>query len=190
MFGFKLTAIETFKYYYLSMINMNKVKRTMEQIVAEEIEQSKRQYGERTGFRYYFNNFYLSLPSDDFNHGGPNRDTAIELRIFDIPHEVYIKNLSEGDNRLAQRLLKMHSPLYLQQTPKQFFETIDKVLAEKGIPLEEVKMLQHEVFVIKSKDGLIAEPRTDKEVIELFNRVLPAYIKLREMGYTYRDLCG
>jgi len=75
------------------------------------------------------------------------------------------------------------SELWKQQTFRQFFETIDHVLDELKIPIEEIKRLQ----------DLIKGSRNDNDgrdpLDKLNELILPAYIRLREMGYNrYPDL--
>lgn len=173
MFGFQKATIETFKYYYLIMINMTK---TMEQIVADEIEQVRREHGEAYPL-YYLNNFRFNLPSDEFAHSY-KQNIDIQLKVRDTPHGDFIKKLSKGDDVKAQKSLKLHSPLYLNQTPREFYETIKKVLAEQGMPVAKVKELQRKAL----------ESAADR--VALYNFIFPAYMQLRKMGYTWQDLCS
>ena len=138
----------------------------MDEIVEAEIKEYKKKYGEDWQ-AYYFNNFGFNLPDDDCEHGGYYRETFAKSGWLDM-------TIAKRDpaNKLG------YSYLYRNQTARDFFKTVDQTLEEQGISLKEIKRLQH----LKNREG----SEHWKKLSEL---VLPAYIKLRELGYQrYPDL--
>ena len=117
----------------------------------------------------YLNNFYINLPDDSYKHGGYYRDLAAR-RIDKSP-------LEDGAD-LVEEMRLGYSELYLRQKAKDFFDAIDKALAEERISFDEVKRLQK----LGKKDF-------DK-IKELHELVFPAYVRLRGRGYSHKDLAG
>ncbi len=128
------------------------------------IEEEMKRYSSRSE---YLNNFFLNLPDARCKHGGYYQDLAVVLGCMDLNQIETGADPEEEKQRGA-------SELYLNQKRRDFFTTIDQVLVESGIAIDEVQRLQKE----GGKDKI-------KELHEL---VFPAYIRLREMGYSHRDL--
>ncbi len=144
----------------------------------EEIERELKkyidEYGERSGLVHLMNNFLFNLPTPSYEQES-YRKRVNQRNEWDVTYIEFIKKVSPND--VFQEQLKYHSDLKLNQTPRQFFETIDKVLEELNIPVNEVKRL----LEIRFKEGKNTMP-------ELYKLTLSAYLKLREMGYTRQDL--
>lgn len=71
-----------------------------------------------------------------------------------------------------------HSDLYENQTPKQFWETVDKALEAEGISIEDVKQMQTQLN--KESDFALTN--------ELIKLTFSAYVRLRALGYNRYDL--
>lgn len=140
---------------------------SVEQIVREEIERSKNVHGEddcvNPWYNHYFNNFYLKF--------FPLERTCCRS-FWDVPLKVSLPNLKEC------------SKLYYGQSPHEFYETIDRTVEETGISLDEVTCL---VKRRPEDEDVVAFNRWHKKFCDL---ILPAYIRLREIGYNQQDLTG
>ena len=143
----------------------------------EELKRYKEEHGERFGLIHLLDNFLFNLPSDDFEEGGYYRKKSFYNGHYDISNKEHL--LARTPKHLIEEVLKPHSDLKLNQTPRQFFETIDKVLQELDIPVDEIKRLQHLGY---------AEGKNIEYM--LYQLTFPAYVKLREIGYTKQDLVG
>ncbi|MBW2999527.1 hypothetical protein KY339_02540 [Candidatus Woesearchaeota archaeon] len=81
---------------------------------------------------------------------------------------------------LRQAEIKMHSNLFLLQTPKEFYQTLEKAIEEADIDIGMLKI---------NIDGrFVGTP--DKEKVEFFRQILlPVYLIMREKGYNHHELC-
>lgn len=141
--------------------NPEKIK---EQILAE-IAEFKREFPDQP-LSDYFNNFGNNLPNEEAENKGLYR--ALMQPNFDITFEEYAKKRGAD--------LSEHSETYRNQTPRQFFETVDLALKESGISMEEYNRIRQLV-------------KADHKYWENFYElVTPVYIKLRQMGYNEADL--
>lgn len=134
--------------------------------VMKIIDEEMRKYSSKAA---YLNNFYMNLPDNTYEHGGYYRDLAVEVRNMD-------KSQLEDGADLDEEVKLGHSELFLNQKMRDFFDTVDKVLVEEGISIDEVKKLQK----LGRKDF--------SKIKELYELVFPAYVRLRDMGYTHADL--
>ena len=75
---------------------------------------------------------------------------------------------------------RIHSDLRKSQTPREFFKTIDDVITDSGIDINEIKRLQN----------LNKIDNQGSHYKKLYDLVLPVYIKLREIGYERTDFIG
>ena len=144
----------------------------MQQIVEKEIEVYRQEYGDEKALNQYLGNFYSNLPTDDAKNMSYNRNVAAFLGVLDKTREGYDAQGSKDG-----------SELWRKQTFRQFFKTIDTVLEEVGISIEEIKRLQDLIKGLrKDNDG--------RDPLDKLNElVLPAYVKLMERGYNrYPDL--
>ena len=124
----------------------------MEEIVEKEMEAYRSTYCPT--IENYLNNFILHLPDNRFKNGGYYRryynSTQWVTKFKDMP-----RHIDKG-----------HSDLFMNQSPKEFYETIDKTIVDCGLSLEEIRELW-------KKD----------EKMKLWELSLPIYIRLRELGY-------
>lgn len=166
--------------------------------VLKEIENWKLNPKDRFTWHSELNNFSTNLPSDDYdNQGGRySASMAINAGIYDVVNE--ITSLKYGP------LCGYNSQLYLSQTPRQFYTTIDEVIDKlPEISLKNIKKLQHEHFevakTIRFSQNMTSEEeeRENKKVDlsmkylkELYEYTLPVYVELRVMGYSQYDLTG
>ena len=144
----------------------------MQQIVEMEIEVYRQKYGDEKALNQYLGNFNRNLPPDNPENISSHRNVAAFLGVLDKTREGYDAQGSKDG-----------SELWRKQTFRRFFKTIDSVLDELKIPIEEIKRLQDLIKGIrKDNDG--------RDPLDKLNElVLPAYVKLMEMGYNrYPDL--
>lgn len=114
------------------------------------------------------NNFLFVLPNNEFEGG--------RYFLSRVPQE-------ERDVPSGRRLIfgypatdeQNNSLLYRSQSPKQFCETVDRVIEECRIDVGEIQRLQlwHE-----------------GSIENLYFLTLPVYYRLREMGYSWDDLAS
>ncbi len=120
-----------------------------------------------------FNNFAFRLPNDE-NEGAYREVIKQQGNLDKTYKETFPFNVfGEPDD------FKGYSQLYINQTRREFFDTIDRVIKETGISVSRIKKLQ----------GLRNKPGIKKDSWQvLYKLVFPVYKKLREMGYTNADL--
>jgi hypothetical protein len=63
------------------------------------------------------------------------------------------------------------------KTPREFFADVDLAIRETGVDMEELTRLMENYKELETRK-------------KIFKLTFPAYIKLREMGYTRKDLNG
>lgn len=119
----------------------------------------------------YLNNIVNVMPvlpgHEKVDRMGMNKRLAFEQMGLSDTKCNDIKYFQKGKN----------SDLLLSQTPKEFFETIDGVLVELGIDINQIGQYQHDMI----------EGDHDAQ-LKILDLVEPAYVKLREMGYNRVDL--
>lgn len=86
---------------------------------------------------------------------------------------------------LDGRDVGQHSPRFLEQTPGQFFQTIDLACKENGIFLFEIREAQAE---IRKYSGAPDNPHYRASLYRLQSLSMPVFEDLRVMGYTHADL--
>ena len=124
----------------------------------------------------YLNNFYNRVP---FPNVGSEDKRLLNMVILpgfnpDIPFSDFYEADSpnwEGEER--------HSTLFWSLTPRQYFELIDQVLAEE-VGFDKIHEIQSLLKQARTKEQHY--PTIMDEACE------PAYLKLVEMGFTWRDL--
>jgi hypothetical protein len=77
----------------------------------------------------------------------------------------------------------VHSNLWLNQTPKEFFETIDKVIAELDTDGKIVEAINNFCNIKRYEEK-------DKTLDELDEKLIPVFARLVVMGYTMQELRG
>ena len=63
------------------------------------------------------------------------------------------------------------------KTPRQFFSDVDRALQETGVDMVKLRELMQRYKELEVRK-------------KIFKLVFPAYVRLREMSYTRRDLVG
>lgn len=138
---------------------------------------------------YWINNFYMKLPDlvkPSYLHGEPGvlsgfqRRIALEVGLMDFVHS------EKADP-------KNHSFLWLGQTERQFFGTIDEVIreigAEKDIKNAQIATIEADFLL---KKGLETEPQRVEllDNVEIGERLAayPVFCRLLDMGYSEYDL--
>lgn len=116
----------------------------------------------------YLNNFHLRLRC----FGDQRGDDILEENLH-VPNRV----------RLKGKDMSGYSRVFLRQTPHEFYEAVDTAVRESGIDFKRLQQIQEKYL---SSRGAI----TVEEKIERAKIILPVYIKLRECGYTKRELTG
>lgn len=161
-----------------------------------EIENWKQNLSDGFTWHSELNNFHTYLPSDDYSDSGGRQIGYMAL----VAGLMDIKN-SESHKETLQIL--HHSRLFLDQTPREYFEEIDKTInGLPGISLMEIKRLQHEHFKFRdihlSQNMSLEEEKQEMEKIDksieilhaLYEYCLPVYVELRVKGYSHFDLTG
>lgn len=147
--------------------------KSMEKKVWAEIEKKYDSLGKEKGHHhpvwYYLNNFILHV----IGVGGAYRKNSIVKENWNVPHKKILVNLSEGKERVFPD--KGHSKVFLRQTPREFYETVDRALKETNADVAEIKRQ------IASRNA---------DYIKVNQMLLPAYIRLRELGYNHLELIG
>ncbi len=137
------------------------------EIVIGEIEEYKRKIGD-SWRDHYFNNWYGHLTSK-----APKGRCFLTSR-YSRPDEKNGKMV--GFDYLPPE--DRPGDFKANQTMREFYATIDKVLEDEQIDVQE---LEKRLF---DEDGRVIWENMN----DVLDTALPAFIKLREMGYTRRDL--
>lgn len=137
--------------------------------IVEIINQEMLHYRSKSG---YLNNFYMNLP------GASEKSVLANYRAFAEEQGNMYESWIESYSNVSKEIEMGNTLLFLNQKRRDFFETIDRALVEEGISIDEVKRLQ----ALRIEDS-----NNGKELCEL---VFPAYVRLRRMGYSHRDLIG
>lgn len=124
----------------------------------------------------YFNNFYLNLPACSVCGG----QSGVFGKTFGTNRSI-IEQLGRIDKRIGDDLRgrkEGYGTKCLGQTYEEFFQTIARTIDELNLREE-----------IHGCCGL--DPRGNPEdAARIINTVLPLYVRLRELGYAWYDLCG
>jgi hypothetical protein len=138
-------------------------KPSMAEIVEGEIRRQAEDFGKPYDHAYenYIHNFLGHLPV------GHHASVMQRTGRLDLLNSSRIPVEEHG----------RHSRVYLRQTPRQFYQTVEKAYRDAG--LDPVKVMD---FEKRSSSAL------PNELSEIYRYVLPAYIKLREWGYTHGEL--
>lgn len=96
-----------------------------------------------------------------------------------------IKKIGCWDEKNRDRLedISNHSEVWLNQTPKEFFETIDRIIAELDTDGEIMEAIAR--FCNVSNYGERAEAQSKLE-----EKLIPVFARLVATGYTMRELRG
>jgi len=84
----------------------------------------------------------------------------------------------EQYGRRTSEQLSLHSPIRIKQTNRQFYGIVDKAIAAEGFSIDEIRSEQ-----VIHKDYWDNIPQ---DIIR--KKMLPVYVRLRAMGYTFADL--
>lgn len=156
----------------------NQVAQAMDDYVTEHREAETRLFqslGKRTnpsleeyleGTRWnYLNNFQCNL------YGGVYRRFSESLDILDITYREYFLDYDLRNTGNLKTDLSLYSDGYLSQTPRDFFEIVDRVTKMKKI-----------------SKGRIVSLRQSGALKDLCGLVLPVYIHLNALGYNHHEL--
>ena len=130
------------------------------------------------------NNFYCLFFPTDHHTLANGRDLIIGYAgNMDSPiHSGHSEFQTEG-----------YSQVFLYQTPRQFFELVDRITGEQHIDMEHKNVLLAEYFqksqgdVARKKD--VENTRRQGAIVDELNEMLlPVYIELRILGYNDTDL--
>ncbi len=110
--------------------------------------------GRASGSLGYLNNFFSKLP------GGFHRQIIPENEL-----DICSRKRYHGERH-------NHSDLFLDQSPRVFYATIDSVVEQCGLDPVKIRTMQEE--------------KNDRR--ELNNYAQPAYVELRLLGYNHHDL--
>ncbi len=119
----------------------------------------------------YLNNLPTRLPSN-FDGENPRFSGFDERQI-----ETYIKLYFDKPYGRQPDIGLGYSDVYLALTPRQFFALFDLVLEDTGLPRERALDLRR-----GWEDQKIG-------IKDVQRQLIPAFLKLIEMGFTWEDLC-
>lgn len=141
-------------------------KLTTKEKVHSQIDEYREEYGSGWG-GHFFNTFRLLLPFSDESKAASARylfENSLK-NSANTPFNEYLKDPKEKEGL---------SDLKLSQTPIEFLDAIEKTIPKAGLSVEEIK-----------------ERQKDEEIHQdLYEYIIPLYIKLLEMGYVPKDLTG
>jgi len=165
--------------------------------ILSEIESWKNNPPEHLSWHSKLNNFWTYLPMDGYDEqGGRNAGYIVSLcSLMDV------KNCKIITSDLGK---KLKSSLFLKQTPREFFQNIDRIIENiSEVSLKKIKKLQNRHFkagkgIRLYKDMPINEEKMMNRKIEksvkylkqLYEYTLPIYVGLRLKGYSHYDLTG
>lgn len=163
--------------------------------VLSEIEGWKKNPHEGYTWHSFLNNFHCYLPSVDYADKGGSNIGYICQNSGLLDTKNY--NFHQGGSA------RHHSKLFLNQTPREFLEEINRTIDNlPDISLAEIKRLQHMHYKINNihmslnmshKEEKRELEKIDKsmEIIKtLYEYALPVYVELRVKGYSHFDLTG
>jgi RimJ/RimL family protein N-acetyltransferase len=127
------------------------------QAAAQEIAEAREKYGDNAFF--WFNNFREDLP-------GGSRRTTIESDYPGLDRKMFLTDTKSSDLKRSQTL-------------REFWATIDRVIEELGINLQEL------IDARKKWSGL---PDDKKNYGPHLDLMIPIYLRLLEIGYNDHDL--
>jgi hypothetical protein len=119
----------------------------------------------------FLNNFHMYILPEENKRWQTKRKQAKYLGYWDK------KNKETTDNP------EKHSTLWLSQTSKEFFETIDSVITELDTDGEIKKVIDDFCNVTSYNERVLAQNKLDEKLIPIFARLVA-------MGYTMRELRG
>jgi hypothetical protein len=119
----------------------------------------------------FLNNFHMFVLPEENKRWRTKREQARNLGYWDK------KNKETTDNP------EKHSALWLNQTSKEFFETIDGVITELDTDGEIKQVIEEFCNVTNYNERVLAQNKLDEKIIPIFARLVA-------MGYTMRELRG
>jgi len=151
------------------------------------------------------NNFYTECPEGYRRHSNAFGEEDVEELQWKLrtTYRDQLLKYADGDITSAQRYMRPFTDVRLGKTDQQFFDDIDSALRATGEDPEAIAVLNKRIEESKNELRSLGErnplnPKSDRgravreEQIhlaeELNKRILPAYRKLREMGYSHNDL--
>jgi len=165
------------------------------QTVIEETEGWKLSLPEGDTWHGKLNNYHCYLPSDYF------ADKGGRLMAVFANNAGWMDKLNNQTH--SPKDCYGHSELFLSQTPREFFNTIDQTIASlPDVSIDEINRLQrlhYEIPTIYMSQNM--SPDEEKAEIEkiaksmeairsLYEYTLSVYIDLRVKGYSHFDLTG
>jgi hypothetical protein len=124
----------------------------------------------------YMNNFQTLFPNPKFAEGSYQKFIFTQLGIMDITFREYAeKSIASGMHPQAKPE-DWNSSLALNQTPREFFQTVDDVIDYYKIPTVEVRALFEQNW-----------GRT-RQINQAHRAIFPVYVHLRALGYNRKEL--
>ncbi len=140
---------------------------TLREAIDGEILSYQHRYGDQWQNRY-FNNFMAHF-SDGID------DIRVNMFNYRSLYDENIQNTTFAELNPGLKE-KGASSLLLEQTPKDFYSTVDRVSEEIGVSLDVIVQYRQEIL-------------NDRPMNELHDLLKPVFIRLRELGYNrYPDL--
>ncbi|MBI3251506.1 MAG: hypothetical protein HYZ62_01185 [Candidatus Andersenbacteria bacterium] len=147
------------------------------------------------------NDFYTVLP------GGYRREPWLPNQVETFEKDITTKSRDiilgrteapygvEDVEAYNRSVLESHSAIRLDGTQQDFFNDIDNAIVGSGVSLDEVEALNQRIEELKPKMGTV--PREERAAIrnelsdllhQLREKVMPAYLILRNKGYKHSEL--
>ena len=163
------------------------MEQTLRDMVREELQRYQKQYGPDEGMMQYLHNWRLNLPPAG---GIPSNSHRILFKATGLLDETFYdiaKKTSPPEELRAAR--SRIGPVKIAQTPRKFYETIDRALSEERIPVPEILRLQQIIsWKEQYKSESFGRGQPESPLLELSRFTWPAFEWLWEFGYTHEDL--
>lgn len=128
------------------------------------------------------NNFFCNMP------GGLYRDDPAFTSLW-RDEETFLQAWMRLERSRKRDLnftdLEGYSARKLNQRPDQFFRAIDSAIGECGVNIEQLRAV-----VLRHLEASDPSQKRMEIIQGIHSMLLPVYKRLRQIGYTHRDLVG
>lgn len=152
------------------ILDSDRFRQLPEEILEQAVELTKQRLKAE-----FLNNFSFHFPvntpeTQHLNGFSYYTDIVYKAGYWDRCHKDLLAEIEREGGRVIP-----HSAIYLNQTGREFYETIDQVTRQEGISQEDLDS-ESERFGYSNKN---------------FNLIVfPVYVRMRALGYTHQELTG
>lgn len=145
---------------------------------------------------FSLNNFETILPDDQLPEipGEPKIRSSWRRR---MANEAGLLDQRPPVERTASQETRLHSPLYLNRTVREFFKTIDEAIVELRLDPIIIGYFEAKRKIaftgLGTKKDPVAEAALQQRIVQqkqFYADVMPLYVYLRKKGYSWYDLTG